>query len=343
MGTGPAPDPPAGNALSIVLTSATWIVLRAAAPSSYDRPGGLAGFSLNTSIMLSGVPCLVGAVSSDASWAVVRTPFTAALPCASSTGAPLRVDCGYQTLSVSNPRPSSTIFGASLSCPPFCPGSYPGSVPVPFDGGFIPAWPQPPGTPPAPVALATLAAARVGIYYSLACSASSAYTDPTTGACANASDPASYSCALGSGDSCQPCPSGGLCPGGSRMWPRAGFYFPFETAPPSLLQASRACAVCSRSYAYCMPSLVLSMQACSPPDPAARCSQWNSSSGSTQCGRGAPKSVKEDICSLAQVICLFCAGYLQGSFLCSACDKGFYAPGDGSCAECPIVASLWDR
>lgn len=35
--------------------------------------------------------------------------------------------------------------------------------------------------------------------------------------------------------------------------------------------------------------------------------------------------------------------YRQGSYLCESCATGAYAVGDGSCAHCPDVITLWDR
>jgi hypothetical protein len=84
------------------------------------------------------------------------------------------------------------------------------------------------------------------------------YTDPSTGACANASDPASYSCAFGSGDSCVRCPIGALCPGGARAWPRVGYYSASQSLP--------------------------SVTACTPPQPSQRCLGWDGLLGRTQCG-----------------------------------------------------------
>jgi hypothetical protein len=37
------------------------------------------------------------------------------------------------------------------------------------------------------------------------------------------------------------------------------------------------------------------------------------------------------------------AGYLQGSFACSACAANFFLQDDGSCASCPVLTSAWDR
>ena len=85
------------------------------------------------------------------------------------------------------------------------------------------------------------------------------YTDPTSGACANASDPASLRCAWGSGGGCRPCPAGGVCPGGSRLWTRVGFWVPSEAATD--------------------------VSPCAPPDADTRCTGWSAAAGQTQCGK----------------------------------------------------------
>ena len=59
-----------------------------------------------------------------------------------------------------------------------------------------------------------------------------------------------------------------------------------------------------------------SVVACPPPQSRSRCLGWAASAATTQCG----------------------VSYLQGSFLCTACAKDFYAVGDGTCAACPVLA-----
>jgi hypothetical protein len=97
-----------------------------------------------------------------------------------------------------------------------------------------------------------------GIYYTLLCAQTGLYTDPTTGACSNASDPASYACAYGAGAACVDCPSGALCPGGFRLWPRPGYWVPTETAG--------------------------AVSACPPPEPAARCPGWGTAAAVSEDG-----------------------------------------------------------
>jgi len=128
-----------------------------------------------------------------------------------------------------------------------------------------------------------------GRFYSLACSASGLYTDPLSGACGNASDPLSFLCAFGSGDNCRLCPSGGMCPGGTRCWTRPGYFSASEFTD--------------------------AVTACPPPAATERCAGWGSTTASTIRG----------------------PGYLSGSYVCSACDRGYFAVGDGTCSVCPDI------
>jgi len=91
------------------------------------------------------------------------------------------------------------------------------------------------------------------------------WTDPLTGACTNASDPASYNCAFGGGDGCVRCFDGALCPGGSRLWPRVGYWAASDS--------------------------VSSVAPCPPPDPLIKCQGWNVSAGLVQCGGAAARAL----------------------------------------------------
>ena len=77
-----------------------------------------------------------------------------------------------------------------------------------------------------------------------------------------------------------------MCPGGSRMWPRVGYWVPSEVAS--------------------------TVSACAPPDPEVKCGGWNISRGAVQCGpayqAGSP-------------LCGACAPgyYLPGDGSCTAC------------------------
>lgn len=107
----------------LTLAGASRIVIRGQ-PRSFEQPP-------LTSATLQGVPCNVSAVSSDGAWSVLDTPLSAAL-CGSAER-----DCGYATLALRS-SPSAGALGATLSCPPVCPGSISGGV-VPIatgDGTF---------------------------------------------------------------------------------------------------------------------------------------------------------------------------------------------------------------
>lgn len=57
------------------------------------------------------------------------------------------------------------------------------------------------------------------------------------------------------------------------------------------------------------------------PPPAERCLGWNITLGASQCG----------------------TGYLQGSFACSACSRGYYQDDAGACSACPYLGTAWQR
>jgi hypothetical protein len=280
------------NPFALTLAGTSWVILRA------QRARVLPAFSNATSVWLGRAPCNVAAVSVDGRWALLRTPSPIAI-CGSNTTA-----CGYVALEVVNPAAAAgdaelPPYNITVSCPPLCPGSYDASVAAPFAPsvagvialGSIP----PPVSGGAPVLLRDPDTASIGIYYTLLCSATGVFTDPTTSnACVNASDPASVDCAYGTGDACVRCPGGALCPGGYRLWSRPGWWVASE--------ASGAVLSC-------------------PPPSSVRCVGWDAGSGVTACG----------------------LGYLAGSYLCGACAHGFFDPGDGTCAGCPVVSSAWEK
>lgn len=269
------------DAFSLVLSGVSRVVLFA----------GLTGqnipFTFNATI--GGVICNVSAISEDGVWALLDTPSAAALCGASGVVG----DCGYAALTLtSTPSLSVDALGVSLTCPTFCPGTvygnaFPIAVTVPSEGFSL-------GTAPQSLlgALPTLLpdiesdVSSEGIYYAAACSETGLWTDPASGACTNATDPASRNCALGSGAGCSACPSGALCPGGSRLWPRIGFWAPNEVSD--------------------------AVSACGPPDPDIKCGGWNISRATVQCGLayrfGSP-------------LCGACAPgfYLPGDGSCIAC------------------------
>ena len=274
----------------------------------------VSSFSSDTSVVLGSVVCRGTVVSADGMWLLTSTPSAEELGCG------LAGECGKVSLIVSNPTSASahrslqTIGlplsdsrprGATLSCPPFCPGIVATGLVVPLarsSGTVINAsatYSYGPATISATGVILTLedvlSTTSTGIYYPTKCSDSGIFTDPVSGMCTNVSNPLSLKCAFGSADSCTVCSPGALCPGGSRAWARPGFFSSSE-----LIQHPVACA---------------------PPDPVRRCLRWNHLSGSTECG----------------------PTYRRGSYLCDSCAERSYADGDGSCIACPIAATLWDR
>ena len=365
---GGVPIPPSASAapFGVTLSGATPLVLRSLQRSFVD----------GTSVWVGGVMCNATVVSADGMWLATLTPSFSRLcgtldPASDSS-------CAYATLTVrvrlgrvhhvpartapslcpratmqnpslvnasssngSSPTAASRyqgIRGVTLTCPPFCSGAVSGGVfPLAATAAgatpvlFVPATRGADGSA-VPLDL-TLGSAgesigkSSGLFYAEACSASGAhsgvdcfarslrtrcpqntacprssfhrsthsgiYTNPGTGACANASDPAAAACAYGAGDSCVACPANALCPGGFRAWPARGYWSPAEAS------------------ATVVP--------CAIPGAADRCLGWSSALGAVQCG----------------------SGYLQGSYLCGACERGFFLSGDGTCGACPVSPSLW--
>jgi hypothetical protein len=97
----------------------------------------------------------------------------------------------------------------------------------------------------------------------LQCQGAFNFTPITSGDCTNFSANASLYCAWGGGDDCQICPTGALCPGGYRIWPRPGYWtddFASGTSASKLVS-------------------------CRAP-PFERCLGYNTSSDQSQCGPG---------------------------------------------------------
>ena len=265
---------PGAPASSLTLSGASRVVLFAGAAASLA--------TINAS--LGGAACNISAVSDDGAWAVLDTPSAAAL-CGSEAG-----DCGYAALLLTT-APVGGALGVTLTCPPFCSGAVGGGVvPIARPGFGFALGTDPPSSlgslPSLLPAAADSGASSAGIYYAAACAQTGLWTDPASGACANASDPASSRCAYGSGAGCTDCPGGALCPGGSRLWPRVGFWAPSET--------------------------VSSVSPCGTPYPEAKCRGWNISRGAVQCG--AAYRVGSSLCGA-------CAPgfYLPGDGSCTAC------------------------
>jgi len=234
---------------ALTLSGASLIVLRAASSVCAFTPQ-------TTNASLGGVSCHISAVSADGCWAALTTPTPLQLCDQASS------DCGYAILTLEN-APSQDALGAALSCPPFCAGALGGGVvPLAIGNGMF-ALGAEPATPvgslprllPQPAAGSTSA----GVYYAQACAQTGVWTDPASGACSNATDPASLRCAYGGASACEACPSGALCPGGSRLWPRVGYWAASERAS--------------------------TVTPCAPPDPAIKCGGWDIDSGLVQCGR----------------------------------------------------------
>lgn len=266
---------------SLTLNGPTRLILRTA--TNQGR-----AFAQGTTATLGAAACIVHGVSDLGDMLLLTTPPTAAVcPTAAAAG----VECGHALLVLNTTAAAAqsaslavsgavtagdTQSGAVLACPPFCPGAVGEAATVVASGGYGPVlldsgsldvgW-IPPRSALGSSVLSVAAAAApfssessLGIYYALQCFQTGAYTDPATGECGRTDSPASYRCAFGSGDACRLCPSNALCPGGSRMWPRAGAWS------------------ASESSGNVLP--------CSPPDAQTRCLRWNVTIGATQCGVG---------------------------------------------------------
>ena len=272
-----AAELPGSPSFTLTLSGASRVVLFAGA-TGLRTCAPLAA----TNATLGGAPCNLSAVSDDGTWAVLDTPSSTEL-CGTTTG-----DCGYAALALTSASDEDSL-GAALVCPPFCPGAVSGgTVPVASGGGFSLGI----GPSSARGALPTLlpsddsGTSSEGIFYAAACAQTGLYTDPAMGACTNASDPASYACAYGSGSGCIACPGGALCPGGSRLWARVGFWVPSDSSTTVL--------------------------PCAPPDPEVKCGGWNVTRGAVQCG--APYQTGSLRCGACNS-----GFYLPGDGSCEAC------------------------
>ena len=284
-GSGLSPDPSAA-AFSLTLSGPTLLVLRARSGGTFRASA--AGFSIG----MGGVACPVLSASSDGLWAVFRSPNSSDITHGGDSAyAPLTLTTAGESDPVTN---ATTARGASLACPPFCPGTGVATVPIAVDtlglpSSFTAAVVTRPasGTGAPTVTLAQQSQSSLGFFYAASCSRTGLYTDPASGACTNASNPASELCAFGSGDSCTTCPTGGLCPGGSRVWPRPGFYASTERS---------------------------GVLPCPPPDAAERCLGWDAASSAPLCG---PTYLA------GSYLCQACAvgSYSNGDGTCRLCPK----------------------
>jgi hypothetical protein len=327
----------AGTPLSLTLAASATLVLvadgvfylGAASETGYRAARGT--FTAATTVRVGIAPCVVHWASADGELLMITTPGVAEV-CPAGAAA-----CGYHALTVTNPPPSTGAIspltaalgypsagsaaafaaaaqpmGASLSCPPFCPGWQPGCFPLavetavtpPGGGGgavlgvqLLPALQIAAASSAAPSLIAATPSTGVGAYYLEPC-AGALTLDVRAPTCDDAllvpGGGTGAGCPFGEGESCSPCPPGALCPGGFRMWPQPGFFATSEAAGV--------------------------VQACAPPSED-RCVGWDVSADSTVCG----------------------PSYRPDSVGCHSCADGYYGELDGSCAACPAPATLAGR
>jgi hypothetical protein len=243
--------PSGATSFSATLSGRTTLLLLA--------PRG-APFPANLTVSLGGLPCAVAWASPNRSAAAVVTPPLAAL-CAAA--GPAAGDCGVATLLLSDGAPlTAEALAGALGAP----GGPPPELPLP--GAYPPLAPG--GSPlraallsPALAALpdgaallalaAALSAPADGIRVVAACTDAS-FAAPEAcsvdGGGAQRGLPAGLFCAWGSGDACQRCPPGAVCPGGAVLLPRPGFWAPSALAPPSELEGCAAPAPTQRCPGY---------------------------------------------------------------------------------------------
>lgn len=262
---------------AVSLPAGSMIILRSTNYSHFAR-GSLSAF-------FSSIRCNVSTVSDDGVWLMLETPSAMAL-CGS-----ISRDCGYTPFQVYTDARQPLQLGTMLSCPPFCPGVIErsgGPVPIPISGGAFALGVEPvPGSNELPTLFdPSSASTSEGFYFSVACFPPGLFPDPATSPCANASAPVSFSCPYGGGFACVTCPQTAVCPGGYRVWPRAGAWVASEfVATSAVLQC---------------------------PPPTTRCLGWNASLGASQCGVGYKQG---------SYLCSACAPgyYLDGTGACNAC------------------------
>lgn len=198
------------SSFALTLSGTDLIVLRASRRA----------FAINSTNAAMGDVPIPAIASSDGCWLVLSPPPLSTL-CDSSlecymplviTNLPLNesanVDVRMRLLS------SSTVQvrrGASLACPPFCPGSIgSGIVPIATDtegtsfslGRLL----NTTATALRPVPITTAATSSMGLYLAPKCTSLEqvhAFTIPVPGACSNAASSLSAQCAYGTGSSCQ--------------------------------------------------------------------------------------------------------------------------------------------
>ena len=253
--------------LSASLSGSRHLVL--AAPPALPFPSTLA-------VALGGVPCTLN--WHTPALASVTTPTLRSL-----CGTGLAQDCGVMPLLLYTVPPAA--FNATPAQPPppgfYPPAAYPPLLPPPptlnplsLGPTLVHAFLTLPTAQHLPYAR-TLSPPAMGIRATAACS-DPAFAPPeqcsalalayTRGAllatlpAPQGSSAVQQSCAWGSGDACQPCPAGALCPGGTQLLPLPGFWVPRPDAP------------------------LTAFLACPPPNPTLRCPGWSSAAAAAAAG-----------------------------------------------------------
>lgn len=242
----------------LTMTSTTLIILRAVPKNSFSR---------NSSVYVGGMPAVVVNASEDGRWLAFFTPAASTM-----CGGVPSTRCRPATLTVSTPADDDALGtrGAALDCPSFCAGDLArlqassstavgsSAIVLYSSDGYNFTYALEDSIASGRVAPLQQVTSSPGIQYLPSCTAEG-YTDPASGVCVNESVAASSNCAYGNVGECSKCPSNALCPGGKRMWPRAG-YFAFS-------------------------EFGTSMQACPEPNPSSRCIRWDPDEGVTVCGQ----------------------------------------------------------
>jgi outer membrane protein assembly factor BamB len=238
-------------AFNMIVNEGARILLKAEPSMNFTR-----AFSDMTQVLANNVTCNVSWVSADGSLMEIILPLHEDL----CPDVLFGEDCGYVQLSIIA-HSDADATGRTLSCPPFCPHDFPGTVPMGIDTeSGVQIVPGLTGNPPTALSLTSLPS--TGFYLTEACTASG-FLDPALGLCLNSSDPRYAQCAFGAGSQCRSCPPGALCPGGYRAWPLPGYYTGIESTGD--------------------------ISAC--PAPALqRCTGWNASVAEVQCGNGYKQS-----------------------------------------------------
>lgn len=222
------------------------------------------------------------------------------------------------------------LLPASLTCPPACPQDWSASLHT-YNGfsskgvatvgiDLSPTLSQGLSIPLAPEVLASVSgkeftadvlANRIynpfgytGLNYVVQCEGD--YTNLETGLCEDPSNPLSYQCSWGQADYCKKCPTGALCPGGFRIWPRKGYWVSHEAG--------------LNGMAYPCPN----------PDADTRCPGWplDCDQHDPECAYLYNQYIQHGMFPCGR-------GYRTGSNNCMQCDTGYYPNKQGTCSVCP--------